>query len=78
MALADDLNNITPKVHSKTCTVGALLNDLNDNDAVALEATLANDRIAHSDLSRILRDNGFDLAPQTLARHRRQLCRCNR
>lgn len=76
MALADDLKNITPKIHSKQCTIGALLNDLPDNDAVALEATLASDRIPHADIAAALNNNGFKIAAQTVARHRRALCRC--
>lgn len=76
MALADDLQQLTPKNGSKTCSIKAMFGQLSDKDRSALVSILLNERILHSDIAQTLKDNGFDISAQTVARHRRKQCRC--
>lgn len=59
------------------CTVKVLLEQLNEHDAAAVKAALADPRTAAADLSAVLRNNGFRIMPQTIRRHRNDLCSCS-
>jgi hypothetical protein len=76
MSLAEDLKVLTPKIHPTQCSIGELFKHLSKEDVVLLKAVLANDQIRHSDICKTLRANGHSLTASTLARHRKQLCRC--
>ena len=76
MSLAEDLKVLTPKIHPMQCSIGELFKHLSDADVASLKEVLANDQIRHSDICNALRANGHSLTASTLARHRKQLCRC--
>lgn len=59
------------------CTVGAMLDKLNDGDAAAMKNALANPATKASDLSALLRAHGYRIMPHTLRRHRNDLCACS-
>lgn len=58
------------------CTVARLIADLPDDDRVALSDALADPGILLSAIERALRADGYEIAAQTLGRHRRGDCRC--
>lgn len=63
------------------CTVRAVLSDLdagNPDLAAQLRTALGSPRYRHSDISAHLRRRGVNLGPDTISRHRRGLCRCER
>jgi hypothetical protein len=58
------------------CSVGALLGDLPITDSVAVREALANDGVSASSLSQALLAHGVRIMPQTIRRHRNDLCAC--
>lgn len=64
------------------CTVGVLLDSLNNQDKEALVAALANKQVSGASLSVLLNDYGFSIGAFTINNHRRSAtgtgCACNR
>lgn len=58
------------------CSIAEMLDELNGDDATAVREALAG-KVGASDLSSILRANGHRIMPQTIRRHRRDLCSCS-
>ena len=60
------------------CTVGILLVErLDDIDAQALRNALDSDMLGEQ-IAAALREEGHEIAGQTVQRHRRRLCTCER
>lgn len=55
-----------------TCTV---INEANDEDKAALIAAMGDPRISNAGLSRILREEGFEIGDSALRRHRKGECK---
>ena len=60
-----------------TCTVGQALADMDDTLAEEVRAALNDPTLKGSAIARALTDRGWNIAPTTLARHRRGECRCD-
>lgn len=64
------------------CTVGVLLDSLNNQDKEALVAALANRQVSAASLSLLLREHGHTIGPFTISNHRRSAtgagCLCDR
>jgi len=56
------------------CRVCLLIATVDAEDREALEAALADEGMAHTQISRALKAEGLDYAPNTIARHRRGDC----
>lgn len=60
------------------CFFERLLDELDQDDADTLVGWLDDPRVASADITRALRDEGYQLGPSTTQRHRRGDCRCSR
>ena len=60
------------------CSIAVVFGSLDADEAKALTAALADEGITHAAISKVLRDNGHDVAPVTVSRHRRRECQCDR
>ena len=81
MALADKLHGPTPIVHGKPCSVGALLERLEGDELAALQTMLGTPEKrgwAASQIFDALTAEGYEVAYQTIGRHRGGRCRCVR
>lgn len=83
MALAERVGNRTPNVHGKPCSIGALLEQLQDSpdELAALKAMLGTrDKPGWSqaEIYDALTSEGFVVGHQSINRHRGQRCRCER
>ena len=79
MGFIDDLaaaKNIKPR--RMACSIAVVFGALDADEAKALTAALADEGITHVAISSVLRDNGHDISPITVSRHRRRECRCER
>ena len=72
MSLAESLGNIAVAHVGKgpQCTVGKIVNLLNDSDALALETAIADPLIPLSQISIVLSEYGHSVKARTLLRHR--------
>lgn len=79
MGLMDDLTDPDKlgRKYGDRCTVCALIDTLEPQEAAALTATLAQRKIPAASIARILNDNGHDIKGYTVNRHRNQ-CRATR
>ena len=77
MSLADDLQAVGPTGPGPLCTVGRLLDGLNDEDRATLLGWLQDKNLTTATITLALRSR---IAPKigdyTIQRHRRKLCRC--
>lgn len=76
MGLLDDLSNVESfgKVQSLYCGMCKLLKELPTNEREALDERMKDERIGHALLSRILKQNGYNISDGVIGRHRRGLC----
>lgn len=78
MGFIDDLQAAKhAKPKRLACSIAVVLGSLADDEAAALTAALADEDITHAAISKVLRDNGHDIAAVTVSRHRRRECRCD-
>ena len=63
-------------LRTNICTVETLLSKLDKDDRDALVKALSDNAVPSTFIARALKKEGFDVASQILARHRRQECRC--
>ena len=76
--LAASLSAHATMTRPSRCTVGVLLVEkLDDIDSQALRNALDSD-IGGEQIAAALRDEGHDIAGQTIQRHRRRHCSCSR
>ena len=68
------------KQASVKCSIGVLLDSLDQTDRTALVEALANKQVSSAGLSRLLKENGFDIRHHVISNHRRRFlgtgCRC--
>lgn len=79
MALADKVNQPTPVMHGKPCSVGVLLETLEGDELEALKTMLGTPEKHGWTASQIydaLVSEGYEVAYQTIGRHRGGRCRC--
>lgn len=76
MGLLEDLEEAREYVNrqSRYCSVCNLLSDLPMKEMEALAKFLADEKIPHTVLSKVLRKNGYHISDKVLGRHRRQEC----
>lgn len=60
------------------CGVHRVLERLDPVEADELRVAMDDPSIMHSVLSKVLKTRGFDVADQTVSRHRNGICRCPR
>lgn len=78
MALADRLATPPAVRRGQQCSVGALLDSLDGDDLAAVQAALANPAWTEAMIWQVLTDEGYDVAKQSIGRHRRGHCSCAR
>ena len=76
MGLLDDLSNAESfgKAQSLFCGVCTLLGELPEAERAALLKRMAEPRVSHMALSRILKENGYNISDGVMGRHRRGVC----
>ena len=76
MGLLDDLSNVQAfgKAQSLFCAVCCLLGELPDIEREALIKSMAQPKIGHTTLSRVLKENGYNISDGVIGRHRRGMC----
>jgi hypothetical protein len=81
MALADRLNDRTPVIHGKPCSVGALIEQLKGDELSALVTMLGtseNPGWSEGEIYDALLAEGYVVGRQSINRHRGGRCRCER
>lgn len=58
------------------CAFVVIFTNLDEDDSVALQTALDDESIANTTIYRVLTSNGFQVALNTVARHRRGECLC--
>lgn len=76
MALADRLDNTPGRIHGLPCSVGALEQRLQGEEADALQAMLHALGWSARRIHDALAAEGYDVGYQTINRHRSRACRC--
>lgn len=76
MGLLDDLSNDAAfgKAQSLFCGVCVLLKELSDKEAQLLQKRLDDDKISHTSISKVLKNNGHPISDNVIGRHRRKVC----
>ena len=74
MSLSKRLAEYQPPKVGGYCRTCQLLNDLPKDEAESLRKALADPRISNAGLSRILKDEGYNIADSTVRRHRKGEC----
>jgi|LakMenEpi05Aug10_1017310.scaffolds.fasta_scaffold13302_2 hypothetical protein len=76
MGLLDDLSNVESfgKAQSLFCGVCTLLGELPQAECDALVATMAKPKVSHTALSKLLKENGYNISDGVMGRHRRGVC----
>ena len=76
MGLLDDLSNVESfgKAQSNYCGVCTLLGDLPKDESKLLHERMADAKVSHTALSRILKENGYNISDGVMGRHRRGVC----
>ena len=60
------------------CGVDYIANQLSDEDRKDLELAIANTNVRYTEIASELRSMGFDISAQTVSRHSRGECACER
>ena len=76
MGLLDDLTNDSSfgKAQSHYCGVCTLLTTLSKEESKALQMRIDDNSIPHTSLSRVLKNNGYNISDGVLGRHRNKGC----
>lgn len=78
MGFASRLSDARPAAHHNAgCQISDILAAADDDDAAALQAALDDPQWRHSDLTRVLQAEGFNVSGHTVGRHRRGECKCD-
>lgn len=81
-AIANDISSAKPRGQGMPCGVARILRAMTDPDDVAqiseqMELGAGDPRrLSAADLADLLGRHGLEVSPQTIERHRRQVCRC--
>lgn len=76
MALSDRLDSTPPRQSGLPCSVGALLESLDDTEAAALTDMLHTLGWSAARIYDALQAEGYEVGRQTIGRHRSRACRC--
>lgn len=76
MALSDRLETTPPRRPGLPCSVGALIDKLDAEEAAALNAMMHELGWAARRIYDALSAEGYDVGQQTIGRHRSRSCRC--
>ena len=74
MSISQRITDYVPARKGGSCHTCALLAELPPAEAKALADALADPRFSNSGLSKILKDEGYQIASSTVGRHRRGEC----
>lgn len=74
MSLSDRLAAYEKPLVGGRCTVCSLIDSLPEDEAKALSDALADPAFSNAGLSRVLKEEGYQVGGSTLGRHRRQEC----
>lgn len=80
MALANRITETPARNHGLPCSVGALVEQLDGTERDALLTMLGTPEQrgwSAGDIHRVLREEGYEVAYQTINRHRGGKCRCS-
>ena len=75
MSLSDRIADYKPPRIGASCKTCSLLASLPDKEAEALRVALDDPRISNAGLSRILKEEGYQIQETTVRRHRKGECR---
>lgn len=77
MALSQRVTSPPPApIHGAPCSIGVLLESLDDTEAAALTDMLFTLGWNATQVYDALRDEGYTVGRQSINRHRRKACRC--
>lgn len=77
MALSERVTTPPPApTHGTPCSIGALLDTLEEAERAALKAMLYDLGWNATQVYDALRDEGYTVGRQSINRHRREACRC--
>lgn len=82
MSLTEKFKTVTPSQSGLPCGVSKLMDAMSKSDREALNYVLfeqtsaAGKRISNSKIYEILVAEGYNIAPSSIAQHRRKHCRC--
>lgn len=76
MSLADRLDNTPQRIHGKPCSIGALEQRLDGDEAKALQAMLHELGWSAARIYEALTSEGHEVGAQSINRHRSRGCRC--
>lgn len=81
MGLSEKLKQIVPSQSGLPCGMGKVLMSLNEEDRNELNRVLfspPNDeqRMSNTKIYQVLVEEGYEVAPYSVAQHRRKQCRC--
>lgn len=78
MALHEKLNKPQPPMHGLPCSIGTVLEALDDTEKQALETMLADRSWSQDMIWQALKDEGYTVGRQSVNRHRADKCRCDK
>lgn len=76
MALSDRIESTPQRIHGLPCSVGALLDRLNNDERAALEKMLHELGWSAARIYEALTAEGYEVGRQSIGRHRSRSCRC--
>ena len=82
MTLADKFKQLQPTQSGLPCGIAKLMDAMSKTDKDALnyvlfeQTTASGKRVSNSKIYEILVEEGYNIAPSSIAQHRRRHCRC--
>lgn len=81
MGLSEKLKQVVPTQSGLPCGMGKLLIGLNEEDRnelnkILFDSTNSEQRVSNTKIHQILVEEGYEIAPYSIAQHRRKQCRC--
>lgn len=82
MSLAEKFKSLEPAKPGLPCGVAKMMETMSDSDQELLNSVLfnengaANKRASNTKIYQILTEEGYNIAPSSIAQHRRKQCRC--
>lgn len=82
MSLAEKLKTVIPASTGLPCGVSKLMESMNSEDKEALNEALfdyqnsSGQRLSNTKIYQTLIEEGYEIAPSSIAQHRRKQCRC--
>lgn len=82
MSLAEKFKSLEPAKPGLPCGVAKMMETMDKSDKESLNSVLfdenevTNKRVSNTKIYQILTEEGYNIAPSSIAQHRRKQCRC--